>query len=194
MTAWLPRKFIIIVLVVGLTSYGAMIVSTTPRRDPEFSGLYRLLEWHDPVTGKLLPLPIDRSAPVDEQILALQKVNELDFGGRQINELPPEIGYLTHLRRLDLSVTPLTKLPPEIGNLSNLQELYLVYSRITTLPPEIGNLSRLRVVDLGGAQITYIPPEFGRIPSLQSVSLYKLPLKEIPPELEQLCEEIYCHR
>ncbi|MCI0709494.1 MAG: hypothetical protein L0154_04960 [Chloroflexi bacterium] len=55
MTAWLPRKFIIIVIVVWLVNYAAMIGYASPRHDPEFVAMVRLLEWRDPVSGQPLP-------------------------------------------------------------------------------------------------------------------------------------------
>ena len=50
---------------------------------------------------------------------------KLDLAGRNLTELPPEIGQLINLQELDLRSNRLTELPPEIGQLINLQELDL---------------------------------------------------------------------
>ena len=54
----------------------------------------------------------------------------LDLSGRDLGELPAEIGQLTNLTRLDLTNNNLTQLPAEIGQLTNLTVLHLTRRRL----------------------------------------------------------------
>ncbi len=61
---------------------------------------------------------------------AQKEATLLDLSGRNVGELPPEIGQLTNLTWLDLTPTQLTSLPPEIGQLTNLTVLHLTRRRL----------------------------------------------------------------
>ena len=52
------------------------------------------------------------------------------------------------LTSLSLHGKQLTELPPEIGNLTNLTGLYLGNNQLTEWPPEIDNLTNLTALDL----------------------------------------------
>ena len=64
------------------------------------------------------------------QKAAREGITELDFSGRDITEIPPEIGQLTQLEKLNLGVryddqlnafkNKLSSLPAEIAQLTNL--------------------------------------------------------------------------
>ncbi|MCI0713847.1 MAG: leucine-rich repeat domain-containing protein [Chloroflexi bacterium] len=215
MTAWLPRKLIIIVIVVWLVTYAAMMGYASPKHDPDFAAMVRLLEWRDPVTGQKLPLPIDRNQSFDEQIKDLRQLEVLYFAGTVLSELPPEIGFLVGLRELDLSYHNLTTLPPQIGNLTSLEILNLYENRLTELPPEIGNLTALENLHLSNNQLVQIcpeignltnldqlyldtnnlreiPPEIGNLTSLEMLTLAGNQIIELPPDVEQLCAKIFC--
>ena len=139
------------------------------------------------------------------------EARELDLAGRDITELPPEIGKLKNLRILVLSFNRLTKLPSEIGKLVNLQELdvranklvilpseigelvklqnlYLSNNELITLTPEIGKLKSLRGLDLRGNEITVLPPEIGYLTELRGVKLSDNELSDLPGEIEKLTE------
>lgn len=74
---------------------------------------------------------------------------ELDYSFLNFSELPPDIGFLNHLRILNLTGNLLSTLPPEIGQLTKLTKLYLAGNQLEILPPELGNLTNLQVLDLG---------------------------------------------
>ena len=70
----------------------------------------------------------------------LTSLTELELGGNDLAELPPEIGNLINLSRLRVPRNQLTALPPEIGNLTALAALYLNDNQMTALTPEMKKL------------------------------------------------------
>jgi hypothetical protein len=64
----------------------------SPQEDADFEAMIRLLEWRDPVSDRQLNLPIDRHAPLYEQIIGLQRATKVDLTANELHELPPEIG------------------------------------------------------------------------------------------------------
>ena len=145
MRAIFPRWLIFPLIIIFATSVVATF-SQPHRHDPTFVAMVRLLEWRDPVSGELLNLPIDRTAPLTQQVIALQNVEELYLPFNQLSELPPEVGNLVNLQVLFLESNQLSALPPELGNLANLEWLYLGNNPLTELPPEITQLPNLWIV------------------------------------------------
>jgi Leucine-rich repeat (LRR) protein len=112
-----------------------------------------------------------------------KQAKELYLIGKEIDNLPPEIGQLTNLTMLDLSLNRLSKLPPEIGQLTNLTRLYLRRNQLRELPPEIRQLTNLTTLDLGNNQISALPPQLGKIPNLITLHLDDNPIQNPPPEI-----------
>ncbi|MCI0714033.1 MAG: leucine-rich repeat domain-containing protein [Chloroflexi bacterium] len=192
MGSWIPRKLIISLVIITMVNLALMYGYAAPVRDPKFSSMYPLLTWRDPVSNHPFPLPIDRSAPIDEQIEAAQQVDQLLLMGDDINAIPAEIGYLTNLKVLAILFTPLTKLPPEIGQLRNLQMLDLNQSSISELPPQIGELSNLEGLLLTGTSLTQLPVEISNLPKLAMLDAYDTQVRYVPLEIVQLCATITC--
>lgn len=189
---WIPRRVLIWLVVVLIFNGSVMYGYAAPVHDPQFSSMYPLLTWRDPVSNRPFPLPIDRNAPIDEQIEAAQQVDQLLLLGDSVNAIPAEIGYLTNLKVLAILFTPLTKLPPEIGQLRNLQMLDLNQSSISELPPEIGELSSLEGLLLTGTSLTQLPIEISNLPKLAMLDVYNTQVRYVPLEIVQLCETITC--
>ncbi|KAI8004408.1 Leucine-rich repeat and IQ domain-containing protein 4 [Camellia lanceoleosa] len=62
-------------------------------------------------------------------IVALENLEILSFQGTKIEELPKEIGRLSHLKLLDLLQFGVKRICPGVlSSLSKLEELYLGYS------------------------------------------------------------------
>jgi internalin A len=110
----------------------------------------------------------------------------LYLSGKQLTELPPEIGQLTNLTWLELQGNRLTSLPQEICRLTNLQELNLRGNRLINLPPELFQLTSLTELHLGGNQLTTLPPEIGHLRELQEIYLWGNKFTALPPEIGQL--------
>jgi internalin A len=110
----------------------------------------------------------------------------LDLSGKQLTELPPEIGQLTGLIELNLSYNQLTELPPEMGQLTSLRMLYISGNPLKDLPSEIWRLTSLEVLDLMNVQLTKLPPEIRQLANLTRLDLERNQLTELPPEIGQL--------
>ncbi|KAL8490692.1 hypothetical protein ACS0TY_022623 [Phlomoides rotata] len=86
---------------------------------------------------------------------------------RCLEEIPNEIGNLSHLRHLNLSINRLKELPTEIGNLKQLRHLNLDDNDdLNELPSEIWKLSFLQTFMLPGFAIIQIPEALGQITGL----------------------------
>jgi len=117
---------------------------------------------------------------------AKDEVTRLDLSGKELTELPAEIGQLVNLQRLNLSGNQLTTLPPEIGQLVNLQYLNLSSNKLTTLPAEIAQLVNLQDLDLSSNKLTTLPAEIAQRVNLQKLDLSSNKLTTLPAEIAQL--------
>ena len=145
---------------------------------------------------------------------AREGATSLDLSGKQLSQLPPEIGQLTNLQSLNLSDNQLSEsllirekelfdrieqatweeilyddwkqLPPEIGQLLNLQSLNLSSNQLSELPPEIGQLAKLQSLDFSFNHLSELPSEIGQLANLQSLNLSSNQLSELPLEIGQL--------
>jgi internalin A len=122
-----------------------------------------------------------------------ENVTRMNLRGKNITELPPELGQLTQLKELNLSANQLTSLPPELCQLTQLKELYLGGNQLISLLPELGQLTQLKELNLDGNQLTSLPPELGQLTQLTRLYLYVNQLTSLPPELGQLTQlkELY---
>ena len=113
----------------------------------------------------------------------LTGLKKLSLEGNELASLPPEIGRLTKLNVLLLGNNMIRDLPSEIGRLTALNVLALVNNRLTSLPPEIGQLVNLSVLALANNQLTSLPGEIGRLTFLSVLSLGNNRLSTLPPEI-----------
>ncbi len=79
-----------------------------------------------------------------------RRQKSLDLSGKQLSEVPPEIGELTGLLSLDLSNNQLSALPDEIANLVALRHLDLSDNQFNTLPPALKRLGDSTRIDVDG--------------------------------------------
>ena len=77
--------------------------------------------------------------------------------GRDMDELPKEIGQLINLEVLGLHHNNLEYLPKEIGKLTKMQKLLLYNNKIRYLPKQICKLTNLQYLDVDGNQLKYLP-------------------------------------
>ena len=70
-----PRLLIYPLVVVFIINLGA-IYSRPPMPDSQGAALVKLLKWHDPISGDY-HIRIDRTTPLDQQIIQLQNLKEL---------------------------------------------------------------------------------------------------------------------
>ena len=114
------------------------------------------------------------------------RTGKFDKRHKSIEEVPSEIGQLTHLKDLNLSENEISSLPLEIGQLTNLAILRLAHNQLKKLPPEIGYLTRLTKLNLAGNQLTNLPPEIGQLTNLNELNLAENKLTTVSSEIGHL--------
>lgn len=119
---------------------------------------------------------------------AKDKATTLNLHGKELTELPSEIGLLTNLVELTLSYNDLISLPPEIGKLTNLIKLDLYNNQLRELPSEIRQLTNLRILELRNNKLAALPPEIGQLKNLIELYIGYNSLTELPPEIGQLAK------
>ncbi len=111
-----------------------------------------------------------------------------------IGTIPPEISYLTNLKRLYLDRNQLSgNIPTSLFDLTELQILFMGFNNLTgTIPPEAGNLPNVyffhfAVNNLEGT----IPKEIYKLPSLTKLHLsYNSFTGEIPLEIGDMAPQL----
>jgi internalin A len=139
-------------------------------------------------TGKL-PYFHLRGKDIEEippEVGDLDYIQNISVGNTKITSLPPEIGKVQSLRTLNLKNNEIISIPSEIGQLTNLISLDLSDNQLTTLPAEIGELKNLITLNLSHNKITALPREIGRLTSLQELYLHGNQLTALPDEIGQL--------
>eukprot|EP00928_Gymnodinium_smaydae_P024048 TRINITY_DN19599_c0_g1_i1.p1 TRINITY_DN19599_c0_g1~~TRINITY_DN19599_c0_g1_i1.p1 ORF type:complete len:452 (-),score=30.88 TRINITY_DN19599_c0_g1_i1:212-1567(-) len=137
---------------------------------------HRLKRLYITVKFKALPPAIGSCSVLD--ILHL-RLNDLE-------EIPPDIGFLTTLRVLEVASNKLSSLPPEIVGCSSLEELLLPSNVLTSLPSEIGRLRNLRMLNVAENRLTVLPPEIGELSALHTLDVYGNRLTLLPIQLDRL--------
>ncbi|KAJ0925079.1 putative TIR domain, P-loop containing nucleoside triphosphate hydrolase [Helianthus annuus] len=137
-------------------------------------------------------------------------LQQLDFGGNDIENLPSSIGNLHKLVMLSfnrcyklkslpgsicslhyLSVLSLVdcgieELPEDIGQLECLEVLDLTRSKIKHLPDSICKLKHLRVLILDGCKVCKLPEDVGQIDSLYTLDLRSTKIRDVPSSICKL--------
>ena len=67
------------------------------------------------------------------------------------------LAQLEKLERLDLGDNEIEELPPHIGSLPSLTELWLDHNQLVHLPPEVGKLHELNCLDISENRLEDIP-------------------------------------
>ncbi|MFS7950918.1 putative P-loop containing nucleoside triphosphate hydrolase, leucine-rich repeat domain superfamily [Helianthus anomalus] len=137
-------------------------------------------------------------------------LQQLDFGGNDIENLPSSIGNLhklvnlsfswcvklkslpgsicslQHLRFLKLMDCGIEELPEDIGQLECLEELDLAQSKIKHLSNSICKLKHLKTLILNRCKVCKLPENFGQIDSLNKLDLRYCKIRDIPPSICKL--------
>jgi len=122
---------------------------------------------------------------------SIEQWNILDFSGKGLTALPPEIGKFSILAWLILKNNQLQTLPAEIGQLTNLIWLDLSKNQLQTLPPEISQLTNLKWLDLSNNQLQARPPEISQLTNLEQLLISNNQLHHqisMPPGLKSLTD------
>lgn len=117
-----------------------------------------------------------------------EAVCDLNLWGKNIKEIPDQLGQLTHLKKLTITHTGLTTLPAVLGELKQLQYLNLRNNQLTSLPPQIGQLPQLVNLDLRFNALQQLPDTIGQLSGLQMLNLSGNQLVSLPAQVGQLTE------
>nr|GMC88511.1 putative disease resistance protein RGA3 [Ipomoea batatas]GME03108.1 putative disease resistance protein RGA3 [Ipomoea batatas] len=111
----------------------------------------------------------------------LKSMRVLGLHGRELQELPKNIGNLLHLRYIDLSWSNVEELPDAVCSLYNLQTLDLRRCRcFSRLPNGIGNLHQLRYIDLSLSKVKDLPDKIGDLNQLKYINLSWSKVEKLP--------------
>jgi internalin A len=126
---------------------------------------------------------------------AEEQWTELDLAGKNLTELPPEIGKLIQLESLSLGYwdddgnpvgNSLTDLPAELANLTNLTSLSLGNNQFTKIPAVVAKLTNLKTLGLGSNQITDVFAEIANLTNLNELYLWGNQITELPETIGNL--------
>lgn len=98
------------------------------------------------------------------------RVSELNFYGRGLRHLPPNIGKL-RLTYLNLGNNSLDTLPGNIGRLKSLKRLEIPKNRLRRLPRPFADLVNLTYLDLSDNNLRIFPPEVRKLSALTELYL-----------------------
>jgi len=114
------------------------------------------------------------------------KIERLELGYSELNEIPKSILNLTTLVLLKVNLNNIEVIPPEIQNLKQLSYLDLSYNNIKELPKELFNLKNLTILNLSNNKLKYIPPDIQNLSNLNQLDLLYNDIKELPSEIYNL--------
>ena len=121
----------------------------------------------------------------------LVSLSEMNIAANDLEELPPSVGLLRHLRTLYADENFLEEIPPEartcsftfvwfcfrmcvfvqLGSCGGLTVLSLRSNSLTYVPDEIGRIPRLRVLNLSDNKLSFLPYTLTRLKELQALWL-----------------------
>lgn len=126
---------------------------------------------------------------IPDSLCNLQKLESLDLGSNEIEEIPHLVGKLISLKVLWLDLNQLKHLPPEIGRLKKLQYLEVSENMLETLPDEIGGCTGLTDINLAQNSIEFLPSTIGQLSNLNILRLEQNQLVVLTPNIGQ-CSQL----
>lgn len=118
------------------------------------------------------------------------RLSFLDLSYIGLEQIPSEIGQLTHLKELELSHNCLTSLPEELVSLKRLRYLGAAHNQLHTLPAELSLLQQLDECQLSHNALETMPGGLERLTKLAFFDLSYNMLHEAPP-LPSSLEELH---
>lgn len=100
-----------------------------------------------------------------------------------ITVLPPAIGALALCRELDLSLNAISAVPAELGALTALEKLLLAGNAVRDWPSELSSLARLTCLDVSFNGLAAVPDCFRSLSALRSLNLRHNALADVPAGL-----------
>jgi Leucine-rich repeat (LRR) protein/GTPase SAR1 family protein len=147
-----------------------------------------------------------------DPIFTLHRLEHLEIGDNQLEEIPPMISHLASLKILNLAGNKLTQLPECINTLTQLSKLLIERNQIDEFPSTIGNATTLTEICVAQNCISELPETFPQLTGLRKLdlssnllysfgsgflvwaltnltelNLIKSRLPDLPPEIANLC-------
>ncbi|XP_054768806.2 leucine-rich repeat-containing protein 47-like [Lytechinus pictus] len=116
---------------------------------------------------------------LDKRIFNLSPLNFLEISDAGIEELPSEIGNLSHLLNLTLRGNKLVVLPDSIGKLTRLQFLDASRNSIENVPDSLGCISSIHTLDLSQNKLSVIPESFNNLSNLAYLNFSRNSLTDL---------------
>ncbi|OGH90089.1 MAG: hypothetical protein A2469_00505 [Candidatus Magasanikbacteria bacterium RIFOXYC2_FULL_40_16] len=117
-------------------------------------------------------------------------LNTKRYGGKNLDEVPPELLFMQDVIVVELNDNRLSSLPKEFFALEKMRELYLDHNEFVELPAGLGDLSNLEVLDASHNRLKTIPKEIGKLTKLRKLDLSRNNLKELPEEFYSLKDSL----
>jgi Leucine-rich repeat (LRR) protein len=115
-----------------------------------------------------------------------QQHPHLDLSGLELEVLPPEIGYLQHLKSLNLDWNRLEHLPDSLVELEGLEKLSLDDNALTVFPAQLLSLTQLKYLDLSNNLLHVLPRELELLSQLNHLDVNSNMLRSLPSSIGQL--------
>ena len=123
---------------------------------------------------------------IPKEIGDLRFLLSLTIGNTSIKNLPQGLFQLNNLRSLYISDLESSTLSPSIKQLARLEKLIIHNTDIETLPPEIGFLENLKRLEITDSKLNLISPNIGRLQKLEALNFDKNQIEQIPDEIGYL--------
>ena len=197
------KKLIFFILTAGLFVFGFLVL-----RGPGDTWACKNGEWIKfGDLNKTAPEKIERSAEKLYQELSkavkgnvltytedfrvnCRLLNTKRYGGKNLDEVPPELLFMQDVIVVELNDNRLSSLPKEFFALEKMRELYLDHNEFVELPAGLGDLSNLEVLDASHNRLKTIPKEIGKLTKLRKLDLSRNNLKELPEEFYSLKDSL----
>lgn len=116
-------------------------------------------------------------------IVGWNSLQILFLNDNNIELIPPEIKYLTNLKKLNLNNNKIRFIPFEISELKKLRELQMKDNIIEGIPVSIGELIKLEIVNFSNNRIRSIPGSMGLLTKLIDLNIKGNPILSPPIEI-----------
>lgn len=122
-------------------------------------------------------------APAVTALVAMRKCLEsgdiaLDLSSLKLEDVPPQITHLTHIKILHLNKNNLTSFPEELEDLTELRVLSAKFNKLREISHQFRNLQHLKVLGLSHNELTTLPDSLVRLTALHILEIDHNPLTD----------------
>lgn len=114
------------------------------------------------------------------------KLEEVNFGRNNLDQLPRDVGTISSLRKLWAEDCRFTTFPSPILKLTNLTQLRLSGNQINLVPESISVLSKLEDFGIDGNGVSSLPESLGQLSELRLLQVRGNALTALPESIGQL--------